>query len=199
MNKPDSVPSVETTSTTNSFLEMVQLVIVALLIVVPIRLFVAQPFIVTGASMNDTFAHGQYLIIDKVSYYFNEPERGDVVVFRYPRDPDKFFIKRIIGVPGDTVSIQDAVVTISNDTYPDGFVLEEPYIKHMTPAATQTETLGPREYFVMGDNRDKSSDSRAWGVLPRERIAGRAWLRLLPPSQADFLPGEAEINYPVIE
>lgn len=170
--------------------EIVRFSIIAILIVIPIRMFIAQPFIVSGASMDDTFHSGQYLIVDQVSYYFNDPTRGDVIVFRYPRDPAKFFIKRIIGLPGETVSIKDSVVTIYNDEYPKGFTLDEPYIKSMTnPATPLTEVLGDREYFVMGDNRDHSSDSREWGILQKERIVGRAFVRLFPPSVADYLPG----------
>jgi len=179
------------------FTETLRFALIAILIVVPIRWFIAQPFIVSGASMDDTFNNGQYLIVDQVSYYFNDPGRGDVVIFRYPRDPSKFFIKRIIGVPGDTVTIEESVVTIINETHPDGFILDEPYITTMSPTAPLTEVLGPREYFVMGDNRDHSSDSRVWGVLQEERIIGRAWVRLFPPSVIDYLPGKVTINGPV--
>lgn len=174
--------------------EIVRFALLAIIIVVPIRMFIAQPFIVSGASMDDTFANGQYLIVDQLSYYLHDPERGDVVIFRYPRDPSKFFIKRVIGMPGDTVTIEEAKVTITNEEYPDGLTLDEPYIKSMLPAAPMTEVLGPREYFVMGDNRDQSSDSRVWGVLQEERIIGRAWVRLFPPQSIDFLPGSVEIT-----
>lgn len=169
--------------------EVIRFSIIALLIVVPIRMFIAQPFIVSGASMEETFQSGEYLIVDQVSYYFQEPERGDVIIFRYPRDPSKYFIKRIIGIPGDTVIVDGDRVTIENDQYPDGFELTEPYIKSMTPNGSITETLGEREYFVMGDNRDQSSDSRVWGVLQKDRIIGRAFLRLFPPGAVDYLPG----------
>jgi len=169
--------------------EIVRFSIIAILIVIPIRMFIAQPFIVSGASMDDTFHSGEYLIVDQVSYYFEQPARGDVIIFRYPRDPSKFFIKRVIGLPGDTITIEDSVVTITNDESPDGFELDEPYIKSMGPAEPFTETLGNREYFVMGDNRDQSSDSRSWGVLQEERIVGRALIRLFPPSVVDYLPG----------
>lgn len=174
--------------------EIVRFSIIAILIVIPIRMFIAQPFIVSGASMDETFESGQYLIVDQVSYYFEEPSRGDVIIFRYPRDPSKFFIKRIIGLPGDTVTIENSVVTITNTEHPDGFVLDEPYIASMQPAPKMTEILGDREYFVMGDNRDQSSDSRSWGVLQEERIVGRALLRLFPPSVVDYLPGAATID-----
>ncbi len=174
--------------------EIVRFSILAILIVIPIRMFIAQPFIVSGASMDDTFASGQYLIVDQVSYYFEEPNRGDVIVFRYPKDPSKFFIKRVIGLPGDTITIENSVVTITNTDHPDGFILDEPYIASMQPAAKMTEILGDREYFVMGDNRDQSSDSRSWGVLQEERIVGRAMLRLFPPSALDYLPGAVSIT-----
>jgi len=179
--------------------EIVRFSIIAILIVIPIRLFIAQPFIVSGASMDNTFHSGEYLIVDQVSYYFDEPQRGEVVIFRYPRDPSKFFIKRVIGTPGETVTIANNVVTITNEQYPNGYVLEEPYIKSMDTPQEFNETLGEREYFVMGDNRDKSSDSRSWGVLQEERIIGRAFVRLFPPSQIDYLPGAAEIEGIIVE
>ncbi len=171
------------------FTEIAQFAIIAILIVVPIRMFIAQPFIVSGASMEDTFHSGEYLIVDQLSYYMRQPERGEVVIFRYPRDPSKFFIKRIIGLPGDTINIENSVVTISNETNPEGFILDESYVDVMTPQEPMTEILGDREYFVMGDNRVESSDSRSWGVLQEERIVGRALFRLFPPNELDYLPG----------
>jgi signal peptidase I len=155
-------------------------------------MFVAQPFIVSGASMEETFQSGEYLIVDQVTYNFHKPERGDVIIFRYPKDPSKFFIKRIIGLPGDTVTIDGNVVTIANETQPNGFIIDESYIKGMEIPYYGTETLGEREYFVMGDNRDESSDSRAWGILTEDRIIGRAFLRLFPPQTFDYLPGAVE-------
>lgn len=112
-----------------------------------------------------------------------------MVIFRYPRDPSKYFIKRIIGIPGDTITIEGSDVTIVNEAHPEGFTLNEPYIRSMKPNVTMTEELGEREYFVMGDNRDESSDSRVWGVLQEERIIGKAFLRLFPPQVMDVLPG----------
>ncbi|MFM2424023.1 MAG: hypothetical protein RLZZ70_412 [Candidatus Parcubacteria bacterium] len=174
--------------------EIIRFSLIALIIVIPIRMFIAQPFIVSGASMENTFESGEYLIVDQVSYRFHEPARGDVIVFRYPRDPSKFYIKRIIAVPGDTITIADDVVTITNTESPEGFVVDEPYIKSMINGTNLTEVLGEREYFVMGDNRDQSSDSRVWGVLQKERIVGRAYLRLFPPQHFDYLPGAIEAS-----
>lgn len=195
---PDLYPTTDTspdsTSTpersTNSLLEIVQFALIALIIVLPVRWFIAQPFIVSGASMEDTFHSGEYLIVDQLTYHFEEPEAGDVIVFRYPRNPSTFFIKRIIGVPGDTIAIEGNEVTITSEAYPDGYVLEEAYINTMSPNTFLTETLGEREYFVMGDNRDQSSDSRVWGVLQRENIIGRAYLRLFPLNEVGIMPGD---------
>ncbi len=172
--------------------EIIQFALIALIIVIPVRWFIAQPFIVSGASMEQTFHSGEYLIVDQLSYHLGEPAAGDVVVFRYPKNPSTYFIKRIIGVPGDTVVIDGNVVTIKNETYPNGLVLDEPYINSMAPNTFLSETLGDREYFVMGDNRDRSSDSRVWGVLQEENIIGRAYVRLFPVSRLDYLPGDEE-------
>lgn len=194
-NKKTDITEVDETVIENAehpLTEIIRFSIIALLIVIPIRMFIAQPFIVSGASMETTFHSGEYLIVDQVSYHLNDPTRGDVIVFRYPRDPSKFFIKRIIGTPGDTVTIEDGLVIISNEANPKGYLLEEPYAETMPEASKMVETLGEREYFVMGDNRDESSDSRTWGVLQEERIIGRAWMRLFPPSVVDYLPGAAE-------
>jgi signal peptidase I len=191
--KPDLEAVGETLaeSTEHPLTEIVRFAIIAILIVVPIRMFIAQPFIVSGASMETTFHGGEYLIVDQLSYH-HAPKRGEVIIFRYPRDPSKFFIKRVIGEPGDTVIIENGQVKIANEANLEGFVLDEPYAEAMPPAPKMTETLGAREYFVMGDNRDESSDSRTWGVLQEERIVGRAWVRLFPPSVLDYLPGVAD-------
>ncbi len=173
----------------SSIAEILRFAVIAVIIVLPIRFFIAQPFIVSGASMEPTFHNGQYLIVDQLSYHMDEPVRGDVVIFKYPKDPSKYFIKRLIGVPGDTVSINGNVITIMNEAHPEGFVLDEPYVAQMSPNTTITEVLGPSEYFVMGDNRDNSSDSRVWGILQENLIVGRAFLRLFPFDQAGYMPG----------
>lgn len=171
------------------FVELLQFAAIALLIVVPVRYFIAQPFIVSGASMENTFHTGEYLIIDQVTYVFNDPKRGDVIVFHYPKDPSKFFIKRVIGLPGESIDIQGNVVTITKKDATTE-VLAEPYIKTMAENTSLTETLGEREYFVMGDNRDASSDSRVWGVLPKDKIVGRALFRLFPFTKIETVPGK---------
>ena len=175
--------------------EIVRFSLFALLIVLPVRLFIAQPFIVSGASMEHTFSTGEYLIVDQITYRFEEPKRGDVIIFRYPKDPSKFFIKRIIGIPGDSITIEGSTVTLENAEHPEGIVLDEdPYILDMKPSTTLTENLEEGEYFVMGDNRNASSDSRAWGVLQREKIIGRAFLRLFPLTEIGVFPGKYDID-----
>ena len=174
--------------------EIIKFSLIALIIVFPIRMFVAQPFIVSGASMEDTFQSGEYLIVDQLTYHFEAPQRGDVVVFRYPRDPSKFFIKRVIGMPGDTLTIDGNIVKIKNDEYPEEIVLDEPYIRDMKMDTQLTVVLGSGEYFVMGDNRNASSDSRTWGILEEDKIIGRALLRLFPLSSVDVFPGLYDID-----
>lgn len=173
--------------------EILRFSLYALIIVLPIRMFIAQPFIVSGASMETTFSTGQYIIVDQLTYHFEEPKRGDVIVFHYPKDPSKFFIKRVIGMPGDTIHIEGSKVTITNKEHPDGYVLDETYVHSMRPTTVINEVLGDEEYFVMGDNRDASSDSRVWGILPREKIVGRALVRLFPINEIKILPGKYTI------
>jgi signal peptidase I len=156
-----------------------------------IQAFVIRPFIVSGNSMDPIIKDKEYLIIDEVSYRFKEPERGDVIVFRAPPEPSKYYIKRVIGLPGDTVQSQSGYITITNKEYPHGFTLSEPYITH-TYKDDFTVTVPPGKYFVMGDNRAESYDSRGWGPLPFEEIRGRALLRLLPLTKIDYLPGHEE-------
>lgn len=193
-NPSSAVPPIHEEKREGLVSEIIRFSLIALIIVLPIRLFIAQPFIVSGASMETTFSTGQYLIVDQLTYHLEEPERGDVIIFRYPKDPSKFFIKRIIGLPGDTLSISGHDVTITNATYPNGFTLEEEYILDKKPLGMITETLGEEEYFVMGDNRDASSDSRSWGVLQRDKIVGRAFLRLFPVNAIDVMPGNFDIE-----
>jgi signal peptidase I len=172
----------------NIFTELLKFALIAVVIVVPVRLFVAQPFIVSGASMEPTFDNGEYLIVDELTYRFDEPHRGDVVIFKYPKDPSQYFIKRLIGLPNETVRIVNNRVTVEKA---DGseVILDEPYVVYVENGGNLTVKLGGNEYFVMGDNRPESSDSRMWGVLPRENIVGRAFLRLLPLQSATILPG----------
>jgi signal peptidase I len=166
------------------FLENVLYIASAVVLALLVQKFIIRPFIVNGASMDPTFATGDYLLIDEVSYKLGEPERGDVVVFKAPPEPDKFFIKRIIGLPGETVIIKGSSVTIKNSENPKGFSLSEDFIVH-TSSNDMTIEVPEDQYFVMGDNRSGSFDSRSWGTLPKSDIRGRALLRLLPLKEID--------------
>src|SRR3989344_5221404 len=141
--------------------EVVKMVVITLIIVVPIRTYIAQPFIVSGASMDPTFRDHEYLIVDELSYYLREPARGEVIIFRFPQDRGKFFIKRIIGLPGETLTIKDNEVSVKQGE--QTIKINETYLTNQ-PTLSDTETkLGVGEYFVMGDNRQVSYDSRMWG------------------------------------
>lgn len=161
------------------FLEMVQIVIIAAAIIIPVRYFLIQPFIVKGASMEPSFYENEYLIVDEISYRLGKAQRGDVIVFRPPTGVHDYYIKRIIGLPGETVEINKGVITVFNDTYPNGVVLREDYIDDYT-TGHQRVTLSLNEYFVMGDNRDESLDSRKFGAVNEDLIVGKVWIRGLP-------------------
>ena len=168
--------------------DLIKFAVIALIIVIPIRLFIAQPFVVSGESMFSTFHDGEYLIVDELSYHLNTPHRGDVIIFRYPLDKKRFFIKRIIGLPNEEILINNGEIIIMNKENPDGFKLDEPYINEKFDTTDSFKT-GNDEYFVLGDNRNRSSDSRVWGLLPGKLIIGRAYLRLLPFNEISYLPG----------
>jgi len=164
-------------------LEVVQIVIISAAIIIPIRYFLIQPFYVKGASMEPSYYDHEYLIIDEITYRFNEPERGEIVVFRYPLDPSQFFIKRIIGLPGETVEISDGTVTIFNPDNPSGVVLNEEYLENEQTFGKKRVALNADEFFVLGDNRDESLDSRRFGPIRESDIVGRVWIRGLPLSR----------------
>lgn len=170
--------------------DLFTLAILVVVVVIPIRVFVASPFIVDGDSMYPTFENLDYLIIDEFIYNFRSPLRGDVIVFRYPNNPSVFYIKRIIGLPGETISINRGVVTVTT-VLGEKLPLQEPYIVNEDATYTKNVSLNPEEYFVMGDNRPNSSDSRVWGPLPEKDIIGRVDLRLFPVKDIGLFPGAA--------
>lgn len=183
------------TEGSNFFVEVFKFAFLAFLIVVPFRLYIAQPFIVSGASMSPTFETGEYLIVDQVSYKFEKPHRGDVVIFRFPNEPSKFFIKRIIGLPGEVVELANGTTKIIPPDSSEEIVLDEEYLVTDKTDDHLSITLSPDEYFVMGDNRSKSSDSRDWGPVPEENIVGRALVRLLPLQTISLFPGSYSYSY----
>ncbi len=177
----------------NSWWELIKFAIITFLIIFPIRMYVIQPFIVSGESMVPTFHDHDYLIVDELSYRFHSPRRGDVIVFKPPNQPKGvFYIKRVIGIPGDTVTLKGSKVIITNQEHPEEMILREPYIQSITTENT-TVKVGEGELFVLGDNRPRSSDSRVWGKLPLENVTGRALIRLYPFRSIDYLPGAQEV------
>lgn len=186
-NKPDQQKPEPQYSNRHFVKDLIIFAVLAVVIVIPIRIFIAQPFIVSGESMVPTFESGEYLIVDQLSYRLHSPERGDVIIFKYPNNPSRYFIKRVIGLPGETVEIVNDVVHItSGDTK---IILDEPYIT-LQRDSNMTMALADDEYFVMGDNRLASLDSREWGPLQEDFITGRALVRLLPFERIDLLPGK---------
>ncbi len=191
-----SVPPESNTSVAGFFWDLFKIFLIAFLITAPFRIFVAEPFVVSGSSMYPNFHDRDYLVVDRFTYSNwkvgslnfkkgEEPKRGEVLVFKYPKDITQYFVKRVIGLPGETVQISQGQVFIYNQEKPEGFKLEEQYL----PENLQTQgivgkngklTLGSDELFVLGDNRPASSDSRVWGVLPKNDIVGRVFLRVLP-------------------
>ncbi len=162
----------------NYFWETLKIVFFALLIVIPIRFYLFQPFIVRGASMEPSFHEADYLIVDQLSYRFREPERGEVIVFHYPQDPQKRHIKRIIGLPGEEVVIEEEKIFIIDDG--EMIVLEEEYLPLPRTSGEERIFLEEDHYFVMGDNRSASFDSRNWGSLPKKNIIGKVFFQISP-------------------
>lgn len=164
-----------------SSLEVLEVALVAVAAVVVARTFLVQPFLVSGASMEPSFSHGDYLLVDELTYYFREPERGEVVVFKYPGDESIYYIKRIIGLPGEELRVRAGAVTVMNREHPEGLKLTESYLPNdlRTPRNADI-TLGAGQYFVMGDNRLQSFDSRDWGPVAKKEVIGIARLRLWP-------------------
>ncbi len=161
--------------------EMIKVGLIALAIILPVRYFLIKPFYVSGASMVPTYYDGEYLIVDEISYRFNPPSRGEVVVFKYPQDPKQFFIKRIVGLPGERVIVEDGKVVIYNAENPEGLEFKEPYLSNgMVTPPNDDVTLIDGEFYVLGDNRNKSLDSRRFGPLTMKEIVGRTWLRGWP-------------------
>jgi signal peptidase I len=173
-----------------SLLEIVEIIIIAVVAVFIVRTFLVQPFLVSGTSMSPNFSNGDYVLVDELTYRIRQPERGEVVVFHDPEDYGTYFIKRIIGLPGEDVLIKNNIVTIfkGNPSQPctgsDGFMLDESYL----PSGTITSVnqgddchqLSSSTYLMLGDNRPNSFDSRSWGALPASDIVGLVRVRLWP-------------------
>lgn len=177
-----------------SIWDVIKFILLALIIVLPIRMFVAQPFLVNGRSMDPTLKNHDYLIVDELSYHLREPKRGEVIVFKYPLNKKEHFVKRLIGVPGDTISIINGTVTIKTKEG-QTLLLDEPYVVNHSYESLIDIVVPEDQLFVMGDNRAESYDSRMWKFLPRELATGRALFRLYPFKNMDFLPGQQVYNF----
>lgn len=177
--------------------ETVKVVVLSLIIILPVRYYLIQPFFVKGSSMVPNFHDKEYILVDKWTYKLGAPERGDVIIFKAPGNQKEYYIKRILGLPGETVVAgNNNAVVVYNDRYPDGFtVFERGYLPETNPTYCDAGweycgtrvTLGPEEYFVLGDNREHSSDSRVFGPVNISLFSGLAWLRLWPLDQIDFI------------
>ncbi|KKU97516.1 MAG: Signal peptidase I [Parcubacteria group bacterium GW2011_GWB1_48_6] len=182
MDELENFPGNERSEALLFFWEVAKAIIISLAIIIPVRYFLVQPFFVKGPSMQSTFQDGDYVLIDEISYRFQAPERGDVVIFIAPNEPDEHYIKRIIALPGETIQIRDSKVIIFNKKNPKGFALDESgYLdSNQITRGELTQKLDGDDYFVMGDNRLHSSDSRVWGLLNHKLITGRVFFRALP-------------------
>lgn len=166
--------------------EIVKVAMVSAAIIVPIRYFLIQPFFVKGASMEPNFHDREYLIIDELSYRFTPPVRGQVIVFRYPRNPQEYFIKRVIGLPGEQIQIKDGKVIVYNEANPEGLTLNEKYLPNDLMTFNQDDmkvSVGPDEYYVLGDNRGASKDSRYFGIVNKSFITGKVLFRGWPVNE----------------
>lgn len=167
------------------FLEVIKLAILSGITIGLVRYFLFKPFYVRGQSMEPTFYERDYLIIDELSYRFREPKRGEVVVFKAPNGTD-YYLKRVVGLPGERIKIENNKVVIYNEENLQGMVLDETYLDDQT-LGNVMESLGPGEYFLLGDNRDASYDSRRFGAISKNTLVGRAWLRGWPLSRIGVL------------
>lgn len=172
---------IETATTSTSvgravFRELFQVIAPAVLLALVVHLFLAQATVVFGQSMEPNLSQNQRLIVDKVSYRFHPPQRDDIIVLDLP-EMDEMLVKRIVGLPGEVVEVRDGIVYVNGDALP------EPYEHDATPYDMEAITLGPLYYFVLGDNRGNSNDSRVFGPAHRDHILGRVWLRYWPVDQ----------------
>ncbi|MFA6410803.1 MAG: signal peptidase I [Candidatus Buchananbacteria bacterium] len=175
--------------------EVFKVVVISLAIIVPVRYFLIKPFYVKGASMEPNFYDHEYLIINEISYRFGEPVRGDIVVFRYPFDPSQYFIKRVIGLPGEKIKVADGQVFVFNSKYPAGQLIEENYLTEGTQTLGDVQVqLKENEYYLLGDNRLHSLDSRAFGPVKREYIVGKTLWRGWPVNRVGLLLNDLNYN-----
>jgi len=175
--------------------EVFKVVVISLAIIIPVRYFLIKPFYVKGASMEPNFYDNEYLIIDEISYRFNEPVRGDIIVLNDPSQNNQYFIKRIVGLPGERIKIEDGQIYVFNQQYPAGKSLKENYLSSGVQTKGDIDiSLNQGEYYILGDNRPSSLDSRFFGQIERQAIVGRVLLRGWPLNKAGFLFNNIDYN-----
>jgi signal peptidase I len=195
-DQPQSRFSVALSSAGLFFLELIKVVALAGVTIFLVRYFLFKPFYVKGASMEPNFYEKEYLIIDELSYRLHDPVRGDVIVFRPPEDQKEFFLKRIIGLPGERVKVAEGQITIYNQEHPEGTTLDETYLpKDLATTGEQNVVLDANHYSVLGDNRPNSYDSRRFGPIDRSTIVGRAWLRGWPFNRVQTFTAPSYTNF----
>lgn len=188
-NNAETSIALEREGKKDSWLDILKFVLITAAIVLPIRYFIAQPFLVSGPSMEPTFMNNDYLIVDEISYRFEKPARGEVIIFNRPLE-NKYLIKRIIGLPGETIILSGNTITVKNTENPDGFKIDQSFIEYTKSEADKTVILSDSQYFVLGDNRPVSYDSRYWGALDAKEIVGRPLFRLYPFNKINLFPGD---------
>jgi signal peptidase I len=166
---------------------------IIVVIVAAIRYTLISPFQVNGSSMLPTLETSEFLMVDKLSYFLHNPERGDIVVLIPPENTETFYVKRIIGLPGEKIEFLNGQVIIHNTEHPEGLRLEEPYLSpenkdtYLPTRENKIIPIPENNFFVMGDNRHASNDSRSWGILHRQSIEGKAWFVFLPLNRMHFM------------
>ncbi len=168
--------------------EIAYTLLVISVIALTIRFFVVQPFLIKGESMEPNLQNNNYIIINEISYKLGfSPQRGDIIVFKFPRDPRENYIKRVIGLPGEKIQIKDKKIYTNGRELKENYI---PYLNQVSEEGDQEWNIGKDEYFVVGDNRlpGGSSDSRSWGLLPRKDIIGKAWFVFWPPQDIKIIP-----------
>ena len=172
-------PQISTTRGTSLFREIVETLLLTVVIFVLVNTITGR-YRIDGSSMEPNLHDGEYVIVNRLIYRLQPPQRGDVIVFQ--REGTREFIKRVIGLPGDTVAVQGSRVLVN------GVALNEPYIAQPNAYTMEPRRIGPNEYFVLGDNRNNSSDSHSWGTVPLSTIDGKAWVTYWPPKDWGVVP-----------
>ena len=171
--------------------ELVETILLTLIVFMLIR-SVVRNYKVEGFSMEPTLDNGQYLLVNKGAYWFGPPDLGDIIILRYPLDPNTYYVKRVIGRPGDAIEINGGKVLVNGRTLDETYIMASPEYQY------QKQIVPPEDYFVLGDNRNNSSDSHVWGMLPASDIIGKALVSYWPPKRWGLVPSATYPNKPIV-